>query len=211
MALLAEGWAAQTPPYPVGEELPTVAAACNGRGDLPAAKWPGKERVQRLPSRAEPPLLLSIPLLPRPDQPPPPLPAGGSCPSAAPAGAGSAAAPPPSGPLPAGAGAPGSAPFPGWLCAASGAGRPLWGSRGQVWGCPEVKRHHENKTGMMGRSTGSQPGDRRFCIERGVAAPGLCESAPHPNPEGKSGYGLSMTFCPTNVHFRQCGNGTEPT
>lgn len=58
MALPAGGWAAQTPPYPGGEGLPTVAAACNGRGDPPAARWPGKERVQhRLAGQSLPPSL----------------------------------------------------------------------------------------------------------------------------------------------------------
>ena len=45
------------------EELPTVAAACNGRGDPLAARWPGKERVKRHQARAESPPL-STALLP---------------------------------------------------------------------------------------------------------------------------------------------------
>lgn len=54
----AWGWTPQSSPYPVGrEELPTVAAACNGRGDPPAARWPGKERVKRHLARAKPSLL----------------------------------------------------------------------------------------------------------------------------------------------------------
>lgn len=51
------GWTPQTFPYPGGkEELPIVAAAYNGRGDPPAARWPGKERVKCHLARAEPPL-----------------------------------------------------------------------------------------------------------------------------------------------------------
>lgn len=56
------GWTLQTSPYPAGKEkLPTVAAACNGRGDPPAARWPGKERVKRHLAQAEPPLLTHPP------------------------------------------------------------------------------------------------------------------------------------------------------
>lgn len=64
------GWTPQTSPYPAGKEkLPTVAAACNGRGDPPAARWPGKERVKRHLAQAEPPLLL-LPSTPQPAQGP---------------------------------------------------------------------------------------------------------------------------------------------
>lgn len=45
--LSAWSWAARTSPYTGKEELPRVAAACNGRGDPPAARWPGKERIKR--------------------------------------------------------------------------------------------------------------------------------------------------------------------
>lgn len=61
----AWGWTPQTSPSPLGkEELPRVAAACNGRGDPPAARWPGKERVKRHLTQAEPPPPLSTPLTP---------------------------------------------------------------------------------------------------------------------------------------------------
>lgn len=62
--LKAWGLTQQISPYPVRkEELPTVAAACNGRGDPPAARWPGKERVKRHLAQAKPPAPPSILLL----------------------------------------------------------------------------------------------------------------------------------------------------
>lgn len=62
MTLRALGWAPQVRPYPTGKEgLPTVAAACNGRGDPPAARWPGKERVKRHRAQAgSPPLSTAL-------------------------------------------------------------------------------------------------------------------------------------------------------
>lgn len=65
--LKAWGWTQQISPYPVEkEELLTVAAACNGRGDPPAARWPGKERVKRHLAQTESPTPLSTPLLHQP-------------------------------------------------------------------------------------------------------------------------------------------------
>lgn len=64
----AFGWTAQTSPYPGKDELPTAAAAYNGRGDPPAARWPGKERVKCHLARAEPPHTLFTPLLPNQPQ-----------------------------------------------------------------------------------------------------------------------------------------------
>lgn len=41
-------------PFPREARL-TGAAACNGRGDPPASRWPGKERVSRTGARGPPP------------------------------------------------------------------------------------------------------------------------------------------------------------